>query len=1208
MSQLTIRLLGSPEISVDQIPLSFRTRKVEALFIYLVVNGGMQRRESLMKLFWPESNAKNATVTLRGTLSRLRQSLQPAGDLLIFESGKVGFDSSCSYILDIDWLQQAVLPEQSGDVLTSIRDIDRGEFLTGFSLPDAPDFDYWVSVKRETYQRQVESVYERLSQFQLATHKIGDAMDTAAQWVAHAPLSESAYRRLMETQFIAGDRPAAIKTFQECRKVLEKEFQIAPSKKTILLADQIKKDLEKRPGGQTKTRQDEAAARVPSEILPVRDNLLLPFEGRHEELKKLVSAFRQAVEGGAQILTMIGPAGVGKIRLIQTFLDWAAMEQPTVEIWQGRAFEMGGCLPYQPVIEALRMRLEEENAPEDLLDDVWLAELSQLIPELRARYPDLPLPMQGDSNFMRSRLFSALDALGIALAAKQPAIFVLEDMQWSDADSRDLVHYLGERWAKTGAHILILVTLAQESLSAEGALRDWLVRMGRDARLERLTLEALQADEVRAMITRLTGPLADPATINNFSHWLLTETGGLPFFMDAVLGMLSSRGILQMEGFDRQRGYDFKSAVEWTRSAAPLPVPSGVQEAIAARLKRLPERENTLLLAAAVLGRECKFETLRQVAGIDEDEAIEAVEALLKARLLTETRGARQPYMLAHDFIRKVVYNQNNEARRRVFHRRALIALENGRAPAAECAFHAIASLLDEPAFRFSLQAGDEALRSNAFQDALAHYNRAREAAVQLNTVSQAADSDLMIHLYEKRGRVLELIYQYEQATENYLEMADLAKTRSDPEMKLAALIAECVIHATHTAAFNPPKARELGQAALELAVTSGKQPGEARALWCLMMAEFHSGGDNQLVLTYGEKALTIARKSGLKELEGFVLSSLSWTYLIQLQLQEAQKANEAAQEIWQALGNYPMLADTSTIRMAILRYSGDYEKLLTTGQAGLQLCQSIGNQMHENMAWMMTGEIHCIQGELDQANENLQTAAAIAEDYHNNLDLQGIHSYMILLHICAGAYDQAQEWADRLYAVRSEFMPVFRSHFYAAVVWAKLLAGKPEESRNVMEEAAELCDLQGPFSFGQVLLTLANGYLHLALSHPQLSYEQVDGVIGQLNRIGSRYYLADLYYLQGMAGRALKKDDQAEIAFREAKTVAEKGNERIILWQILVRLSELESDQGQAAEAENYLGQARQIAAGIAERTSRQELKSPFLELTEAAGMPARA
>jgi hypothetical protein len=92
--------------------------------------------------------------------------------------------------------------------------------------------------------------------------------------------------------------------------------------------------------------------------------------------------------------------------------------------------------------------LDQVNAPEDLLEDVWLAELSQLMPELRARYPDLPMPLTGDANFVRTRLFEAMATLGSALAARHPAVLMLDDMQWADADTLDLIHYLARRWSE----------------------------------------------------------------------------------------------------------------------------------------------------------------------------------------------------------------------------------------------------------------------------------------------------------------------------------------------------------------------------------------------------------------------------------------------------------------------------------------------------------------------------------------------------------------------------------------------------------------------------------------------------------------------------------------------------------------------------------------------------------------------------------------
>ena len=117
--------------------------------------------------------------------------------------------------------------------------------------------------------------------------------------------------------------------------------------------------------------------------------LHIPFVGRSTEYQGLVQSFRSIKKGKPQVVVMSGESGIGKTRLSDEFLKWAGTEG--ADVLRGRAFETSGqLLPYQPIIDALRERLELENAPEDLLDDAWLAELTRILPELRERYPDLP--------------------------------------------------------------------------------------------------------------------------------------------------------------------------------------------------------------------------------------------------------------------------------------------------------------------------------------------------------------------------------------------------------------------------------------------------------------------------------------------------------------------------------------------------------------------------------------------------------------------------------------------------------------------------------------------------------------------------------------------------------------------------------------------------------------------------------------------------
>src|SRR5438270_3888215 len=146
-------------------------------------------------------------------------------------------------------------------------------------------------------------------------------------------------------------------------------MQTEPTPETVALASRM------RAVAPPRRKEAHALHTTPGALCPV---FLLdgPFLGRTTELSLLIKAYHTARRGQTQVVLLEGEAGIGKTRLAREFLAWAQMEG--ADVLQGHAFEAGGHLPYQPLIEALRQRLEQENAPDDLLSDLWLAELSRL--------------------------------------------------------------------------------------------------------------------------------------------------------------------------------------------------------------------------------------------------------------------------------------------------------------------------------------------------------------------------------------------------------------------------------------------------------------------------------------------------------------------------------------------------------------------------------------------------------------------------------------------------------------------------------------------------------------------------------------------------------------------------------------------------------------------------------------------------------------
>src|SRR5438067_3246705 len=364
----------------------------------------------------------------------------------------------------------------------------RGPFLDGFWLGKEAPFDEWVQQQQQQWQVRVQFLLDRLSSWQEEAFEWEPALATLTRWLALDPLSEEASRRLMRLHLAQGDATAAGRVYATLRTRLAQELQVQPSADTLALAEHIRA-TQARPGSHPARRRT-GESQPPGE-------LVAPLVGRAAAFRQLVDSFQRARGGQPQAVLLVGEAGIGKTRLATEFVAWARAHG--AEVLSGQAFEMGGRLPYQPLVEALRPRLEAENAPEDLLDDVWLAELARLLPELRGRYPDLPAPTQ-DELTAKMRLFQAVARLFDALAKPAPLVLLVDDLQWADEASLELLRYLGRHWKGHGSRILLLGTLRREGLEPRSPLAAQLTDLGRDLLISQIALQTLSQPQTLQLL------------------------------------------------------------------------------------------------------------------------------------------------------------------------------------------------------------------------------------------------------------------------------------------------------------------------------------------------------------------------------------------------------------------------------------------------------------------------------------------------------------------------------------------------------------------------------------------------------------------------------------------------------------------------------------------------------------------------------------
>src|SRR3989440_2097180 len=511
---LRLAVLGSPEVFHDGSRLAFALRKAQALLVYLAVEGGMHPRSKLAALLWPDSEPQDARKALRNAIALLRNLLADAGtspaehSYLLSQQDLLGLNPQAPLELDLEVMQQAwkqaqlfsTFPseEQRASLVTQVQHalfLVRGPFLDGFWLREEVPFDQWHEQQQQQWQVRLHLLFERLSSWQEAGGELEQARSTLIRWLGLDPLAEEAYRRLMRVHLAQGDPTAAWQVYATCRARLAEELQVKPSADTVALATHIRTTAATRGSLPARPTTTSTESRPPGE-------LVAPLVGRQASFSQLVGRYQQARGGQPQAVLVVGEAGVGKTRLAREWVAWAAA--PGALVLAGHTFEMGGRLPYQPLVEALRPRLEEENAPEDLLEDLWLAELSRLLPELRVRYPDLPTPTE-DELTAKGRLFEAVARLLDALAQHTPLVLLLDDLQWVDEASLDLLRYLSRYWIKHGSRVLLLATVRSEGLELNPPLAAQLAGLGRDLPVSQVSLQTLSQAQTHQLVQAIAG-------------------------------------------------------------------------------------------------------------------------------------------------------------------------------------------------------------------------------------------------------------------------------------------------------------------------------------------------------------------------------------------------------------------------------------------------------------------------------------------------------------------------------------------------------------------------------------------------------------------------------------------------------------------------------------------------------------------------------
>lgn len=658
MTRLDVRLLGGFEVAVDgtvNVLARCESQKVRALLAYLAGHPNHPHgRDGLAQLLWPDLPLDAGRRNLRQALYDLKRALgaareRVAGDRLSVQLILRDGDTVDTLALEraARGTPRAPLPEVAG--LRHASDLYRGPFLGGFELPDSDPFEHWVRDQRTRFTELAITTERALAEHHQARGELDRALYHARRLVALNPLSEAAQREFLRLLALTGGRSEAVAHYGDLVRLLDRELGLQPARSTRELYRAIVGErIAAEPGG------DE-----PGPLAPI-----LPLVGRGRALLELGQSLEVALAGGPRVAWVEGEDGVGKTRLIRTFLHrTAGRRRPLVLL--GTVSPGGPARCFPPLLELLRTACEGHlvSATEEpeAATPSWLEQIGRHLPPT----PPGPRP-EGPAEELLVRFLAS--RLG---PTARPVVLFLDDLDRAPVSSRTLL-------ARVLAHFpgQPLWVVASGTRPAGAPAADLAPLPVPVDRLHLLRLGPEAAPELAHGIT------AGPADGDRLATLLTERGGGLPLQMAALLHLLSDQGRLVQ---DREGPWRLAGGPDL---AGALPA-GEVDALVAGRLGLLPPSARRLLAVAAVFGARFEVDRLEQVEGEHPGVVEVAVEALLERGLLRRfprrwepgppvrdlerwALGARRgTFTFAHPRFRQQVYDGLPVERRRVLHRAA---------------------------------------------------------------------------------------------------------------------------------------------------------------------------------------------------------------------------------------------------------------------------------------------------------------------------------------------------------------------------------------------------------------------------------------------------------------------------------------------------------------------------------------------------------
>jgi len=692
----------------------------------------------------------------------------------------------------------------------------------------------------------------------------------------------------------------------------------------------------------------------------------------------LEAALLSASRGDSQLVLLVGEAGSGKSRVCSSLREWA--EANGWAVLSGACSDADISLPYLPVSEAISSYLAGADTTQL---GAGAQELTELFPASGDAAGDFDDPTRG-----KLRLYEAVLALVREISTARGALIMIDDLQWADGSTRDLLDYLVRRLRK--APLMMLLTCRPEELDRRHPLAPLLDSWRRARLADEVVLRPLEMGEVAAMVAATLGAAEVP---EGFTRRLWERSEGNPYVVEEILKELLDSGALGSGTITPGAGAELARRV-----------PKRVSEGILLRVARMPPAQVEILECAAVLGRSFSYQTLAAVARAESASVLDALQASVRNQLVEEEPEFPSRYRFRHSLTRDAIYTDIVRPRRDELHVRAAEVLAGQSIASVAVANHLLAAERWDEAVPACLEAAADAVRQRGYAEAAELYERAlahlepgerrddagglfgealwlagqpgraleplAEAGAALRARGHLAGA---AHLTLIEGRCRWETGDHEAAHACYEAARDeLEPLGPSPDLALAYIR----LAGQHTFEFEAAAARRAAQAALRIAEVA--EAGEA-AVWAAMhlgIALVYEGRVTE-GLERMDRSYQQAKSLGYDRL---AVNALHAAILLRLWNLRAAECPPLVAEMETLPGGWLRDMMAGRVRTATHLVRGNLGEAMAAAEATLAAMRDVGARAY--IAWVnwIRAQVHAELGELAEARAVLPSRAASEE------------------------------------------------------------------------------------------------------------------------------------------------------------------------------------------------------------------------------------